>query len=70
MKERQKDLVGKEVRLVHRIETRGGTKFRKGTRMRVYGAWRGKFHLQSVSRPKRSIRHVDRYSFEIDGGTP
>jgi hypothetical protein len=56
-----KKLVGHVVRLRHAIETRGGDRFRKGLRMRVYGTWRGRFH--HAGQP--DIRHVDRGSFEV-----
>lgn len=37
----KRDWVGRRVRLCHKIETRGGTVFRKGRVMRVYKYYRG-----------------------------
>ena len=61
-----KKLVGRDVRLLHKIETGRGAKFRKGQKFRVYGTWRGKFHLEPLnSLDEGGIRHVDRSSFEV-----
>ena len=69
-----KQMVGMVVRLLHSITTRGGAKYRKGSRWRIDGTWRGKFTLVPLNyRPGTgahevpTIRQVRRYAFEITG---
>lgn len=73
-RERCKDIVGKKVRLLRDMETRGGATFAAGTVMTCQGTYHGLFHLADLewqppedatswSRP--CIRKVDRRSFEV-----
>lgn len=68
-----KALVGTIVILKREVVTKGGKHFPAGTRMRVEGTWRGRFHLQAVTPYGRDrwskgdslyVRSVGRYSFE------
>jgi len=74
-------LLGKAVRLVRSITTRGGTKYAKGLLWRVTHLSRGTFTIDgirpdgSIERPKeqdygceRSIRCVSRHDFELAVG--
>jgi len=76
-----KALLGKAVRLVRSITTRGGTKYAKGLLWRVTHLSRGTFTIDgirpdgSIERPKeqdygceRSIRCVSRHDFELAVG--
>jgi len=45
--ERMKDLIGRKVRLLRTIRTRGGRDFPAGTVMTIEGHWRGEVHLSS-----------------------
>ncbi len=67
-----KQMVGLFVRLLHPITTRGGAKYKKGSRWRIDGTWRGKFTLVPpdycpIAGPHEvtTIRHVRRYAFEV-----
>ncbi len=73
-KMRDKDFIGRDVILLRDVTTNGGQRFAKGTRMRVYGAWRGHFHLDSVTPKGRirirrgcsvGVRHISRSSFML-----
>lgn len=75
---RDKDYIGRDVVLLTDLRTQGGALFRKGTRMRVYGAWRGRFHLDALTPTGRlrmsrgwsvGIRQVGRYKFTLVGGS-
>jgi hypothetical protein len=67
VKERCKDIVGKRVRLLCDIQTRGGVKFPKGLEMACDGTWRGTFDLFASERPmgQRTILKVSRREFEV-----
>lgn len=45
---RLRDWIGREVVLLHRIETRGGNIYDVGERMRVRSTWRGMFALDVI----------------------
>ena len=62
---RCRDIVGRQVRLVRPIETRGGTQFAVGTELHCTGTHHGRFMLQSVNGPAASVRHVERRDFEL-----
>jgi len=68
-----RDMVGKRVRLLRAMRTRGGTKFREGQLMDVVSTHRGRFELRTI-RPsykpgsptvRKGIRAVDASAFEV-----
>lgn len=59
---RFKDVCGLEVVLAKDTETRGGTKFYKGERLKLGHTHQGRFHLSTAD--NRMIRHV--YPRDLD----
>lgn len=59
---RFKDICGLEVVLAKDTETRGGTKFHKGERLKLDYTHQGRFHLSAAD--NRMIRHV--YPRDLD----
>lgn len=85
MRKARKSLVGKAVRLVRSIETRGGTVYEKGTLWRVSSGHGYEFDIVGitgdgktekneggyVARIVHSVRHVDGHAaFEVDPSVP
>lgn len=69
-RERCKDLVGRTVRLTREVERRDGVRFRRGTRMRITGTYRGRYYLEMVH-PRRDrspshVAHVSRHEFVVE----
>lgn len=59
------DYVGRRVCLLRDVQTNGGTKFRVGEVLVVYGHWRGMLHCESPRNPKKSIRRLNRSYVEV-----
>lgn len=59
-----KDLVGRRVRLLRHVRTRGGDVFVAGRTMVVLSTWRGTFELKAL-RGTSSVRGLSRASFEV-----
>ena len=53
-----KALVGKRVRLLHEMRTKGGTLFPEGTIMVVSGRWRSGVSMRDAADESRIIAHV------------
>jgi hypothetical protein len=47
-----RDMVGRRVRLIREITTRGGNVFPAGTEMKVYSTWRGALNLNVDPNPR------------------
>lgn len=63
---RCQDIVGRRVRLVRPIETRGGAEFAVGTELHCAGTVRGRFMLQNVAgKPAAWVSGVERRDFEL-----
>lgn len=67
MKERCKDLVGRWVRLLEGITTRGGREFSKGDILKIDSTHRGRFALSYPAAPTIGIRQVPRFKFKVLG---
>ena len=71
-KELCRDVVGKLVKLLYKITTKGGSVFRKGRIMKVGSTYQGCYWLEAL-RPRHSptgrlnacVTRVERYKFEI-----
>ncbi len=64
-----REWIGRRVRLLIGVETRGGKVYRKGRVFRVYGHWRGRLHLETLKKNGRgnldAIRHVALRNVEL-----
>ena len=61
-----RDIVGRQVRLVHPVVTRGGVEFAVGTEMLCAGTYHGRFMLKNVEgQPAAWVSHVERRDFEL-----
>mgnify|MGYP001574960450 CR=1 FL=1 len=64
-----RDVVGRRVRLLKELTTRGSTIYPAGTVMTCDGTWRGMFDLRSDDRVRghvwRGVMKVRRQAFEI-----
>lgn len=73
--ERCRDLVGRRVRLLHDVTTRGGTTYEAARIMIVTNTWRGMFDLEVTPREElmaargqwRGVMKVCRRDFEVVG---
>lgn len=63
--ERAKDLVGRRVRLLQRVETRGGDIWDENEVLTVESTWRGRFTLRACDPEdgRKGIRHARRLTF-------
>jgi hypothetical protein len=62
-KERMKDLIGRRVRLVKPLITRGGRRIAAGLVAEVASTWRGRFTLSTDD--DGFVRDVPRDTFEV-----
>ena len=65
---RLKDQIGKRVRLLHDIHLRGGRVIVKGTIMRIYSTWRGRWALENLSGATDGVnfcRCISQHNVEI-----
>lgn len=67
---KMKDYEDKLVQLLFDVETKGGTKFKAGDVLKVYGHWRGCLHATDPNDPKRSIRRLNRHQVELLENSP
>lgn len=71
---RNNAVIGKTVVLVRDAVTKGGTRFKKGQRMRIRSTWRGKFMLYALTptgrESSRGINQMSWSDFEFEDGTP
>lgn len=63
-KERCQDLIGKKVRLLRRIESRGGTVFKVNEVGKISTTWRGRYGIDFTN-PSRYVRGVLRCEFRV-----
>lgn len=66
-----KDLVGRRAKTLLDIETRGGTRIKRGTIVIIDSVWRGRFTLASTAAPKPGfgrkvlVSQVNRNNVEV-----
>lgn len=64
---RFKDLIGAHVFVHREFETRDGTRFREGEKLKIEGTHQGRFHVRASGR--KYARRVDPYNLELEAGT-
>lgn len=65
---KMREYVGRRVILLKDLKTNGGTEFKAGEVLVVYGHWRGMLNMDDPDNPKRSIRKVHRRNVEVLDG--
>lgn len=61
-------IVGRRCALLEDVETEGGTRYRAGTSWRIYGTWRGVYHLEQTDDAGARVaelRMVSRFRFRL-----
>ena len=59
------DVKGRQVRLLHQLQTKGGEIFSEGLVMMVDGVYRGRLFLRHLTDERAVIRKVDVFDVEL-----
>lgn len=68
--QRFKDLIGRRVRNVLRIKTKGGAVYAPGLKWRIIQTHRGRFSLEQIGNADERVYGVDRYKLALLDATP